>query len=540
VSPPGSIDPATWARINEVFHRALEEPPEERATFIDRSCGDDPRVRAEVLSLLDAHQRADAFIETPAESIPVRVGHYRPLRVLGEGGMGVVYLAEDTRLGRTVALKALAPRFVGDAARRERLRAEARTAASLNHPGIATIYALEEIDDRLYIACEYVPGETLRDELARGPLEPVRALDTMIGITRALAVAHQRGMVHRDLKPENVMRTPGGDLKLLDFGLSRPSDLSVVTATQGGSGTIVGTPAYMSPEQIRGASVDTRSDIFSLGVMLYELVTGANPFASTDPASTIAKILEVEPDKVVDNAPENVSPISLSHVERVVLTCLRKSPDARFASAADVLRALEQARDGLTAVEPGPRTLAPRTVPPSPLRGFGEASAPSERHALWWWQFHQAAAALGYWLPLIPLWRVRDLVPESGGTLLFVAGLVGVVIASTLRSHLWFAVRLDPSAWHDQRARSSRWVLAGDVLFVGILVAVGVLALLAERLLGVLLVASAAAVLVSFAVIEPATARAAFGQGPGPRPQASAQGPRTKDQATDQEPSTED
>jgi hypothetical protein len=430
--------------------------------------------------------------------------------------MGVVYLAEDTRLGRTVALKALAPRLVGDAAQRERLRSEARAAASLNHPGIATIYALEEIDGHVYIACEYVPGETLRDELARGPLEPLRAIDTTIGVARALAVAHQRGIVHRDLKPENVMRTPGGDVKILDFGLARLSD-PFAAAAPNRSGMILGTPAYMSPEQIRGGPVDPRSDVFSLGVMLYELVTGANPFASTDPASTIARILDVEPARIVDHAPAHVSSISLSHVERVVLVCLRKSPDARFASAADVLRALEQARDGLTAVEPGPRTLAPRTLPPSPLRGFGEASAPSESPALWWWQFHQAAAALGYLLPLVPLWRVRDLVPESGGTLLFVAGLVGVVIASVLRSHLWFAVRLDPAAWHDQRGRSSRWVLAGDVLFVGILVVVGVLALLAGRLLGVLLVASAAAVLVSFAVIEPATARAAFGQDSGPR-----------------------
>jgi hypothetical protein len=264
---------------------------------------------------------------------------------------------------------------------------------------------------------------------------------------------------------------------------------------------ILGTPAYMSPEQIRGEAIDPRSDVFSLGVVLYELVTGVNPFASADPASTIARILEVEPARLVDSAPGHVSPVSLGHVERVVLVCLRPSPEARFASAADLLRALEEARSHLTSDDHGRKAA-------SVLAG----AAPGEGHAIWWWQFHQAAAALGYLLLLIPLWRVRDLAPWSSGTLLFVAGLVGVVIANALRWHLWFAVRLDPMAWYDQHGRSSRWVLAGDALFVGTLVAVGLLALLAERLWGVLLVAAAAAVLVSFAVIEPATARAAFGR----------------------------
>ena len=494
MSQQDPIDRETWARINEIFHQALEEPPGERSQFLDRACAGDPRVHAEVLSLLSSHQRAADFIETPAESIPERVGPYRPLHVLGVGGMGVVYLAEDTRLGRTVALKALAPGLVGNAAQRERLRHEARAAASLNHPGIATIYALEEIDDHLYIASEYVPGETLRDEIARGPLEPLRAIDTTIGIARALATAHQRGLVHRDLKPENIMRTPGGDVKILDFGLAQSSDPPSAPSAPSRGVMTFGTPLYMSPEQIRGDAVDPRSDVFSLGVVLYELVTGVTPFASADPASPM-------PARIVDNAPGHVSPVSLGHVERVVLVCLRASPDARFASAADLLRALEEARSHLTSADHD------RKAAPVPA-----GAAPREGHAIWWWQFHQAAATLGYLLLLIPLWRVRDLAPWSSGTLLFVVGLVGVVIASALRWHLWFAVRLDPAAWHDQHGRSSRWMLAGDALFVAILVAVGLLSLLAERLWGILLLAAAAAVLVSFAVIEPATARAAFGQ----------------------------
>ena len=203
------------------------------------------------------------------KDVPERIGHYLIRGVLGEGGMGVVYLAEDSRLGRTVALKAVAPQYVGDPARRERLRREARAAASLQHPGIATVFALEEIDDHLYIAGEYVPGETLRDELARGPLTPARAVETMLAIARALAVAHERGVIHRDLKPENLMRTPAGDMKILDFGLARVHDPVSTDATLSAEGSVLGTPAYMSPEQIRGKTVDGRADLFALGVVLY-------------------------------------------------------------------------------------------------------------------------------------------------------------------------------------------------------------------------------------------------------------------------------
>jgi hypothetical protein len=185
----------------------------------------------------------------------------------------------------------------------------------------------------------------------------------------------------------------------------------------------------------------------------------------------------------------------------VVLVCLRTSPDARFASAVDLLRALEEARTHLMSVDHG------RQAGPSPREG----------HAIWWWQFHQAAATLGYLLLLIPLWRVRDVPPASSGTLLFVAGLVGVVTASVLRWHSWFSVRLDPADWHDQHGRSRRWILAGDALFVVILVSVGAFSLLAERLWGILLLAAAAAVLVSFAIIEPATARAALTSVPVPQ-----------------------
>ena len=488
----GPIDRDAWTHIGDLFHRALELPAEDREAFVARGTADD-HVRREVLSLLRAHGRALDFIETSAvridgTEVPERIGNYVIHGLLGEGGMGVVYLAEDSKLGRTVALKAVAPQFVGDPARRERLRREARAAASLHHPGIATVFALEEIGDHLYIAGEYVPGETLRDELARGPLAPARAVDTTLAVARALTVAHERGVIHRDLKPENLMRTPAGDVKILDFGLARIHDPSSSGAALSGDGSILGTPAYMSPEQIRGTAVDARADLFALGVVLYELVTGVNPFAGGDPASTIARILEAEPERLRDRAPANAPAVVIGQLERVVQTCLRKRAEDRFSSARELVAALEDVQ-------------APRRPVPEPAATSGRA--------IWWWKFHQAAATVGYALLLVPLWRLRDF-SEPLGTPLFVGGLLGATAAGAVRLHSWFASDLDRARWRREQRQSAPWRLAGDVLMTGVLAFEGVIALLARETWGMLLVAASAAVLVAWAVVEPATTRAAF------------------------------
>src|SRR5579871_2443855 len=211
-------DRDAWARINDIFHRALDQPAAARPDFVLHTCGGDGTLARRIIALLQAHDRGADALETPLLSlpslmsrlveglpsassgdvaVPERIGPYRVLRVIGKGGMGIVYLAEDTRLGRTVALKAVSPKFTGDDSRRERLRREARAAASLTHPGIATVFALEEFDDHLYLACEFVDGETMREVLARGPLGPTPALDAAIAIAQALAAAHDRGVIHR-------------------------------------------------------------------------------------------------------------------------------------------------------------------------------------------------------------------------------------------------------------------------------------------------------------------------------------------------------
>jgi|SRR5579864_1153867 len=508
----------TWARVNALFHRVLALPAEERASVLD---AEDPALRAEVESLLVAHEADPEFLEEPPPAparalpeavsvppvLPESIGPYRIIRLLGQGGMGVVYLAEDSRLGRTVALKAVAARFAGDTSRRERLRREARAAASLVHPGIATVYALEEIDGELYLATEYVAGVTLREELGGGPLPMPRVIETTLAIARPMAAAHERGLVHRDLKPENVMRTPEGDVKILDFGIVQMRETADGPSRLTEEGAVLGTPAYMSPEQIRGQPVDARSDLFSLGLIAYELATGAHPFEGRTSMLTVARILTAEPQPLGHRG--DIRGSEAAWLDPILRNCLEKDPRARLASARSLVHALEGARDGLASGRPN-----------------GAARRPtSSTSPFWWWQFHQAAASAAYVALLIPLWFEREWIGGVPGLSLFLTALVAALVASALRLHLWFTVRAYPSEWETQRASTGIWIRAGDVALVALLLVVVALTLPTHARMAVLLVAAAVAVGVSSAVIEPATTRASFGhrsraggdQSPAPR-----------------------
>jgi serine/threonine protein kinase len=486
-----------WAAVNELFHRALEHPREERSAFLERECARDPALLAEVSSLVEAHDSAGSFLDLPGLDGPghppadVLVGravaHYRVERILGEGGMGVVYLAQDTRLNRPVALKALPPRFTRDEASRQRLRREARAAAALAHPGIAIVYALEEIDEDVFIAFEYVPGETLREAIGRGPLPPQEVGRMGAAIARALATAHAAGIVHRDLKPENVVRTPAGDVKILDFGVARFREPLGSTLTLAGPGTLLGTPAHMSPEQLRGDPVDERTDLFSLGVLLYELASGVSPFRGADYASTIARILEARPRRLSEVAPAGADRSSLRALEAVVVRLLEPMPDARFQSAADVIQALE--------------------VPDAPPITTDVATS---GHALWWWKFHQAATSATYAALLVPLWKVHEWMPGLPARLLFMAGLAAAVVAIVLRLHLWFTVRSYPGEWRTQQRTAGRWIAAGDIGYSAVLAVAAAVIVSEHGRTAAFLLGAAVAVVVSFAVIEPATTRAAF------------------------------
>ncbi len=225
------------------------------------------------------------------------IGPYRIDREIGRGGMGVVYLAEDTRLHRSVALKALAPALLVDAKQKERLRREARAAASLSHPSIATVYALEEFEGDLYVVSEYVRGGNLRAYLEKGPLPLATLLEVAVQTAEGLAAAHEKGVIHRDLKPENIVRYEQGNVKILDFWIALLSTPDPGTQRLTEVGTLIGTPAYMAPEQLEGESVDFRSDIFAFGILLYELACGSNPFESQTAISTIARILRLSQNR---------------------------------------------------------------------------------------------------------------------------------------------------------------------------------------------------------------------------------------------------
>jgi serine/threonine protein kinase len=276
------------------------------------------------------------------------ISHYRILEKLGGGGMGVVYKAEDTKLGRTVALKVLPPERVADPNRKRRFVQEARAASALNHPNIITIYDIDEAEGVHYIAMEHVAGKTLDRLIARHGLRVNEALRYAVQMAAALAKAHSAGIVHRDLKPTNVMVTDDGLVKVLDFGLAKlteaapTGDAETVATVEPTTeeGTIVGTVGYMSPEQAEGKPVDARSDIFSFGSVLYEMLTGQRAFQGETKASTIAAILREEPkplSQVAQGLPREV--------ERLVKRCLRKDREHRLQTMADLKVALEELKE---------------------------------------------------------------------------------------------------------------------------------------------------------------------------------------------------
>jgi len=276
-----------------------------------------------------------------------KLGPYEILSPLGAGGMGEVYRARDTRLGRDVALKVVHPRLASDPERLSRFEKEARAAAQLDHPNILVVHDVGTHEGSPFIVSELLQGESLREKLG-APLPPKKAVDYAVQIAHGLAAAHEKGIVHRDIKPENVFVTKDGHVKILDFGVAKllPSfeasgvDTETPTASATQPGTAVGTVAYMSPEQIRGQPVDARTDLFSFGVVLYEMLSGKRPFQRETPAETMTAILREEPADLSETNRSAPAPL-----ENLVRHCLEKEPDSRFQSARDVIFALEALPD---------------------------------------------------------------------------------------------------------------------------------------------------------------------------------------------------
>jgi Tol biopolymer transport system component/predicted Ser/Thr protein kinase len=365
-----------WQKVREVFDSALRLKPDERQRFVHEACGEDKTLFAEVESLLSSLGSAESFMETPAVAkvaavieaetkhlkIGQNFGHYKIIEQIGEGGMGKVYLAEDTHLERKIALKILPETVAQDEERMRRFVREAKSASALNHPNIITIYEIGETDNTHFIATEYIEGETLREQLKGSPINLKPALEIASQVAGALDAAHRAGIVHRDVKPENVMVRPDGLVKLLDFGIAKLTEKQIDTdpeaataiKAQTSPGMIIGTAAYMSPEQARGTQVDTRTDIFSFGVMLYEMLAGRPPFGGENAIETIGSILNKEPVPLSRQVPD------VPHeIERIINKALRKDREERYQTAKDLLIDLKDVKQDLEFQDKLERSTSP-------------------------------------------------------------------------------------------------------------------------------------------------------------------------------------
>src|SRR5262245_44941687 len=356
-----------WHQINQIYDAAVDVEEKNRASFLEEACGDDADLRQEVESLLAYDRQAKQFINQPAlqatavklsneppSLIGRKLGPYQIQVALGAGGMGEVYKARDTRLNRTVAIKVL-PRYLSERADlRQRFEREARAIAGLNHPNICALHDIGREEGIDCLVMEYVDGQTLSQCLRKGPLPTAQLLRTAVEIATALDQAHRQGVIHRDLKPGNIMLTKTG-AKLLDFGLAkrqapvlRTGATSVEVAlrataglaTQSESlteeGMILGTLEYMAPEQVEGKETDTRTDIFALGVVIYEMATGRKAFEGDSKASLTAAILTAEPPPIT-----KIQPLTPAALDRVVKRCLAKHPEDRWQTARDLASELK-------------------------------------------------------------------------------------------------------------------------------------------------------------------------------------------------------
>ena len=369
----GRFDPAA---LGSLFVQALALPVEQRSVFLDEVCGEDSALREE-LSLLLAHpdeaptffaprttSRSGSHIKAPLPSDPA-VSHYQILGKLGGGGMGVVYKALDTKLHRTVALKFLPPHLSADDEAQERFVHEAKTASALDHPNICTIHDIDRtVDGQLFIVMAYYAGETLKKKITRGAL-PVRdALDYAIEMARGLAKAHEQGIIHRDIKPANVMITDDGGVKIVDFGLAKVRDVELTRA-----GTTMGTAAYMSPEQALGQEVDHRTDVWSLGVVLYELLTGERPFKGEFEQAVVHSILNNRPKPIAANRTDVPEKLEL-----LVETALAKRPEERYQQMHELLEELRAIRGGRESSVTERTGIRKRAAPSIAVLSFADMS----------------------------------------------------------------------------------------------------------------------------------------------------------------------
>ncbi len=488
------MTPEQRKRARDLFEAALDHEPADMVKWLEQASPDDAAVRDEVRSLLDHHSRAGSFLTQPlAEAAPhlleedrllepgAVLGSYTIVREIGRGGMGRVYLASDGKLGRTVALKAVAPQLMRDPHHRERLRREARAAAVLTHPGICTVYALEELDGDLYIATEFVEGQTLREEIAserRPSIETI--LTTARELTSALASAHAKGITHRDLKPENVMRTRDGRIKILDFGLARIEGTpgAAGTLTSAVPGAVAGTPAYMAPEQIEGGAVGPAADVFAFGALMYEWISGRHPFQATTVLATLARVIDSTPEPL--SARAAVPP----WLSQVIDRCLRKPVSERFASGSELQQAFDH----------------PAIAPES-----------SEGRSTWW-RTHQVVAIALYTIATAHAWQIKEWQREAISLWVFVLMGIAASVGGIVRGHLVFTDVMNRPRIEGELRRTARVRLFSDVVMALLLTVDALLLAWSSPLTTVLTICLAAGIALAALLMEPATTAALLGE----------------------------
>ena len=488
------MTPDQFLRLRELFEQAIDLAPSELPAWLDRHAGDDPEVRRELETLLRVHLQAGSFLSDDVASRlpdmmsddepPLRpgevVGSYVIERELGRGGMGHVYLANDRDLNRKVAIKALAPRLVRDETQRERLRREARAGAGLTHPGICTIYKLEEKDGDLFIVSEYVEGRTLREEMSSGQKpDAARVLDTARQFVAALATAHEKNIMHRDLKPENVMRATSGQLKILDFGLARDAGLERLTMGLTQVGTMVGTPGYMAPEQLSGEMVDARADVFAYGVVMYEYASGRHPFQASTALEMMTNVMSKDAVPIAEQCP--ALPAALA---AVIDRSIKKDRDRRYRSATEILAALERAE-----------------LPARPV--------PSEKVAAWW-RRHQVSAIGLYLVAATLSWQIKEWA-HGFADLNFLVVASAATCAGMFRGFLLYGERINLTGFEFERKRARRMLLVTDAIIAIALALDGGLAFwVRQPLVGALTIALAIVIVFLRVIAEPATTDDAF------------------------------
>jgi hypothetical protein len=368
------MTPEQWQRVEDVLQRALDCPPQERASFLDEACAGDEQLREEATSLVNAYDQAGDFIEQPALARDARIlvgddadqkvgsviGPYKIIERLGAGGMGEVHLAADARLERLVALKILPAYFASDDTRLRRFQREARAASALNHPNIITIHEVGETDGIYFIATEFIDGQTIRELVRNQKLSLEEVLDIAAQVASALSAAHAAGIVHRDIKPENIMQRRDGLVKILDFGIAKlmepempdhSTETQPIIRTHTEAGLVMGTVNYMSPEQARALPVDERSDIWSLGVVLYEMLTQRLPFTGATRMDTMVAILDREPAPLFKVTNDHHPGMLL--LQQIVSKCLGKDVKDRYCAANELLEELKNVREQVNGGLPG-------------------------------------------------------------------------------------------------------------------------------------------------------------------------------------------